>query len=235
MVGAKITRGSANELFEEVTTLVMSYGEETDSRIGKTIHLTNLTLALTNPEDNIVDLPYRKTSRKYIEAELKWYESADPSADFIKHYAKTWGRIADENGNVNSNYGYLMKEKYGFNQFDYCYDKLSKSKHDRQAIIHFKWADENFGLDTPCTSTLQFTVFKNKLHAHIYMRSNDAFWGFCNDIVFFTKLQVDMHRKLKEIYPELELGTYFHTVGDFHIYEKDWKKIPFAMTNPNLK
>ena len=229
MVGICVNRNSANELFEEITTLVMSFGEETQSRIGKTMHLTNVTLGLHDPRNNLVNLPYRKTSKKYIKAELEWYESANPSADFIKQYAKTWGEIADKDGNVNSNYGYLMTKKFGFNQFEYCYDKLSKNKHDRQAIIHFKWAQEDFGLDTPCTSTIQFTIFKDKLYAHTYMRSNDAFWGFCNDIVFFTKLQVDMFERLKKTYPELKLGTYFHTVGDFHIYEKDWHKIPFVM------
>lgn len=229
-IGQGINRGSASELFEEITTLVMAYGEVTESRIGKTKHLTNVCLGLTDPTNNMVNLPYRKVSKKYIKAELEWYESADPSVEFISKYAKTWGEIADKDGKVNSNYGYLVKKKFGFNQFNHCFEKLNKNLHDRQAVIHFKWAQEEFGLDTPCTLSMQFTVFKNELNANVYMRSNDAFWGFCNDIVWFTSLQIDMYNLLKVKHPDLKLGTYYHTVGDFHIYEKDWVKIPEVMT-----
>jgi thymidylate synthase len=225
-----ISRGSASSLFEEITTLVMVYGEEIDSRIGKTRHLTNVTLCLSDPTNNMVNLPWRKTSKKYVEAELQWYESADPSVEFISKYAKTWSMIADKDGKVNSIYGYLVKKKYGFDQFEYCFNKLSKNKHDRQSIIHFKWAQEDFGLDTPCTVSMQFMIYKDELQAHTYMRSNDAFYGFCNDIVWFTHLQIQMYNRLKEIYPELKLGAYFHTVGDFHIYEKDWSKIPLSLS-----
>lgn len=224
-----IRRASANELFEEITTLVMSFGEEIESRVGKTKHLTNVSLVLSNPRDSMINLPYRKTSEKYIKAELEWYDSADPSVEFISKHAKLWAEIADKDGKVNSNYGFLMKKKFGFDQFEYSVNKLKKNKHDRQAMIHFKWAQEDFGLDTPCTVSIQFMIFNDELQAHTYMRSNDAFWGFCNDVVFFTKLQIDLYERLKETYPELTLGSYHHTVGDFHIYEKDWKKIPFVM------
>lgn len=225
-----ISRDNASELFEEITNLVTVYGEEIDSRIGKTRHLTNVNLCLTDPTNNMVDLPWRKTSKKYVKAEMEWYNSCDPSIEFISKYAKTWSEIADKDGKVNSNYGYLMRVKFGFDQFEHCFNKLSKNIHDRQSVIHFKWAQEDFGLDTPCTICLQFLVYRNELQAHTYMRSNDAFYGFCNDIVWFTSLQIDMYNRLREVYPDLKLGSYFHTVGDFHIYEKDWEKIPNIMT-----
>ena len=158
-----ISRGSASQLFEEITTLVMAYGEEIDSRVGKTRHLTNVTLSLSNPENNMVDLPWRKTSKKYVDAELQWYESADPSVEFISQYAKLWADIADKDGNANSNYGYLVQKKYGFDQFEHCFNKLAKNKHDRQSVIHYKWAQEDFGLDTPCTVCMQFMIYKASL------------------------------------------------------------------------
>lgn len=217
---------TASELFEKVTQEVMKNGETVTSRVGGAKHITNVNLELTNPRENMVMLPYRKVSKKYLKAEIEWYKSANPSADYIKQFAKLWGEIADENGNVNSNYGYLIKKKFGFNQWDYIAEKLRKNIHDRQAVLHFKWAQEDFGQDTPCTLSMQFVVINNKLEAHVYMRSNDAFWGFCNDIVWFTMLHVDMLEEIQRNHPEVELGSYFHTVGDFHIYEKDWNKIP---------
>lgn len=221
-----ISRDTASKLFEEVCYQVMHYGEEIDSRIGKTKHLTNVTLELSNPNNSLIDLPWRKASKKYLKAELEWYNSCDPSVEFIGQYAKTWLAIADKDGKVNSNYGYLVHKKFGFDQFEWCFEHLKNNLYDRQSVLHFKWAQEDFGLDTPCTLSMQFTVFNNKLEAHTYMRSNDAFYGFCNDIVWFTYLQIEMYKRLKEIYPDLELGSYYHTVGDFHIYEKDWTKIP---------
>lgn len=228
-----VTRESATDVFAEVCYLVMNYGEEVESRIGKTKHLTNITLVLTNPKNNMVNTGWRKTSKKYIDAEFKWYKSCDRNVSWIGQYAKTWNMIADKDGNVNSNYGHLIHKKFGFDQFEYCFEKLNKDLHDRQAIIHFKWANsgEEFGLDTPCTIMMQFTVFNNKLEAHTYMRSNDAFYGYCNDVVWFTYLQMEMYNRLKEKWTDLELGSYYHTVGDFHIYEKDWKKIPAVIND----
>jgi len=62
---------------------------------------------------------------------------------------------------------------------------------------------------------MQFLVRDSKLHAIVYMRSNDAIWGLPYDVFLFTMLQELLASELG-----LQLGTYTHTVGSLHLYEK---------------
>ena len=76
--------------------------------------------------------------------------------------------------------------------------------------------------DLPCTSFLQFFIRKNKLHLIVNMRSNDLIKGTTFDIPFFMLLLQNMFLLLKEVYPELELGYYYHNAMSLHIYEPDF-------------
>ena len=49
-----------------------------------------------------------------------------------------------------------------------------------------------------------------------YMRSNDAFLGLPHDVFSFTMLQEIVARTLS-----VELGTYKHSIGSLHLYDKN--------------
>jgi hypothetical protein len=49
------------------------------------------------------------------------------------------------------------------------------------------------------------------------MRSNDAIHGWPFDLIQFSMLMQSMAHEL-----EVEVGTYSHHVGSFHIYEPHW-------------
>jgi len=51
------------------------------------------------------------------------------------------------------------------------------------------------------------------------MRSNDIIFGMCNDIFNFALFQQLMLNELRCIYPELELGSYYHQAGSLHLYD----------------
>ena len=51
------------------------------------------------------------------------------------------------------------------------------------------------------------------------MRSNDIIFGMCNDIFNFALFQQLMLNELREIYPDLELGSYYHQAGSLHLYD----------------
>ena len=120
--------------------------------------------------------------------------------------------MADEDGNVNSNYGYQWKRN---NQLDYVISKLKKHKHTRHAAISIYDGKEHdqFATDTPCTYAVQFTNVENRLNMCVTMRSNDLWYGFCNDQYQFSKL-------LELVCNEtgLKMGTYFHFAHNLHIY-----------------
>jgi len=47
------------------------------------------------------------------------------------------------------------------------------------------------------------------------MRSNDVVWGLPYDVFLFTMLQEMLAQTL-----DLELGSYIHVAGSFHLYER---------------
>ncbi len=214
-----ISNVSATDLFEEAYREVMQKGETVESRIGRTKHITDVTLVLINPLRGICFDIARNLSLKYMLGEIQWYMSGSNKVADIGKYAKMWYDLTDDGETVNSAYGYRIFHKFGFDQLQYVIDKLKKNPFDRQAVIHIKEADNKPTKDTPCTCLLQFTVFNGKLNLHTYMRSNDIWLGLPYDMAFFTSLQ---HIVSKET--GIPLGIYYHTVGDLHLYEQHWNR-----------
>ena len=54
----------------------------------------------------------------------------------------------------------------------------------------------------------------------VHMRSQDAIYGLGNDIPAFSFVQEMLFTYLKDVYPGLVLGKYYHAVDSLHVYEK---------------
>ena len=123
-----------------------------------------------------------------------------------------WKRMANPQGYVNSNYGYQWERN---DQIDYVVNLLKNEPDTRQAVItilDMKEHDE-FTYDTPCTTAIQFTIVNGRLDMCVTMRSNDLWYGFCNDQYQFSKLQQMVSRRLK-----IETGVYYHFAHNMHLY-----------------
>ena len=212
-----------SEIWFQLYKILYNNGERVESRIGATHHLTDFTFCLEDPTQSVVYSTIRKTSFKYLSAELLWYFSGSNKVDFIGKHAKMWNTLSDDGVTVNSAYGYRIFKMFGFDQLQYVIDKLKANAHDRQAVIHIKDASNKPTKDTPCTCLLQFTVFNGKLNCHTYMRSNDIWFGTPYDVVFFTILQ-----QIVSIETGIPLGKYYHTVGDIHLYTKNMIEKPLV-------
>jgi thymidylate synthase len=49
----------------------------------------------------------------------------------------------------------------------------------------------------------------------VYMRSNDLWFGFCNDQYCFSELQKVVAERLS-----IDIGWYYHHAHNFHLYER---------------
>jgi thymidylate synthase len=128
--------------------------------------------------------------------------------------------MSDDGRTVNSNYGYCIKYKFDFNQWDEVVRELVTNPSSRRAVIHIKSPYDNTNSkDVNCTVCLQFFIRDNKLYLTTYMRSNDLWMGFPYDVFQFTCMQIVMAIELG-----LEIGTYTHIAGSLHLYERDVKK-----------
>ena len=123
-----------------------------------------------------------------------------------------WQRMSDNQGNVNSNYVWQWKRN---DQIGEVINILKNYRETRQATISIYDGKEHdkFTYDTPCTYAIQFTIVENRLNMCVTMRSNDLWYGFCNDQYQFSKLQEMI---AKEVY--MEMGTYYHFAHNIHIY-----------------
>lgn len=181
----------------------------------------NVGFQIENPLDNLITDKNRDWSLTYAFAEWQWYLSADRSIYKLKELygsvPKIWQNIADENGLVNSNYGAYW---FGNNQYDKVVDILKKDPESRRASLSIYNADniDQYEKDTPCTYAINFTILNDKLNMTVMMRSNDLWFGFCNDQYCFSKLQEKMSKDL-----DVEVGTYFHFVNNLHIYNRHLK------------
>ena len=127
--------------------------------------------------------------------------------------------MADEDGNVNSNYGWQWERN---NQLGEIIRLLKHKPNTRQAAISIYDAKEMHAYenDTPCTYAVQFTILNDKLNMCVTMRSNDLWYGFCNDQYCFSRLQLLVADKLS-----IEVGTYYHFAHNLHLYNNIIEKI----------
>ena len=217
MISTETEFWNADEAFRYFYKKISKQGR----KFADTRALFNIGFTIHKPQLNIISDEKRDWNLDYAKAEWQWYLSGNP---YIKKlgeiYGKIppiWERMADEKGRVNSNYGYQWER--GFNgkmsQLDYVIDKLKKNKHTRQAAISIYDGKEHdqFATDTPCTYAVQFTNVENRLNMCVTMRSNDLWYGFCNDQYQFSKL---LELVCKET--GLDMGTYYHFAHNLHIY-----------------
>jgi len=85
--------------------------------------------------------------------------------------------------------------------------------------------------DFVCTMYANFLIRNNKLRMSVKMRSNDVILGLPTDVAFFTVLQQQMLMHLKEVYPNLELGTYSHVVDSMHVYSTEYDRLNEMLKN----
>jgi len=203
---------TANEAFEYFYKYISKNG--TDFRDTKT--LFNVGFSIHKPMTNSIVVKERKWSKEYAEAEWQWYLSGDRNIKKLgKIYGKIpeiWKRMADSNGNVNSNYGWQWQRN---DQLDKVINLLKHDKYTRQAAISIYDAKEfdSYSYDTPCTYAVQFTIVDNRLHMSVVMRSNDLWYGFCNDQYCFSKLQELVAKEIN-----MDVGSYYHFAHNLHIY-----------------
>jgi len=203
---------NANEAYEYLHDKIIQEGVE----FGDTKALFNVGFYITDPKDRKIINKERNWKEDYAEAEWKWYLTGMPNVKVLgKIYGKVpdiWNRMADAKGYVNSNYGYQW-ERNG--QIDYVVNLLENELDTRQAVItilDMKEHDE-FTYDTPCTYAIQFTIVHGRLDMCVTMRSNDLWYGFCNDQYQFSKLQEMVSKRL-----DIETGVYYHFAHNMHLY-----------------
>ena len=203
---------NANEAYEYLFDRIIQDGVD----FADTKALFNVGFYITDPLDNKIINRERKWKQEYAEAEWQWYLSGNRNISELGNiYGKIpeiWKRMADENGDVNSNYGWQWKRNA---QLDMVIQTLKHYKDTRKACISIYDGKEitDYAHDTPCTYAVQFTIVHGRLDMCVTMRSNDLWYGFCNDQYCFSMLQGLVAHELN-----VEPGVYYHFAHNMHLY-----------------
>ena len=189
-----------------------------------------VALEIENPIQSLYNNSRRGSQNKYIAAELVWYFLGRRDVNFISKFASFWERIQNEDGTVNSSYGYLLfnkKNRFGFTQYEWAMNCLKNDQDSRQAIMHFNLPEHQYenNKDFVCTMYAIWQIRDNKLNLTVHMRSNDAILGTPTDIAFFTVLQQQALKHLSHYHHGLEIGKYTHIIDSYHIYDRNFKLV----------
>jgi thymidylate synthase len=186
---------------------------------GRALEALGVVIELTNPRARMSRSEARHLLFSCL-GELLWYLSGDDSLSFIRYYIPSYPEDGKGEKTVRAAYGPRLRTK-DRDQLRWVIAMLKERPSTRRAVIPiFSEADtQEDHSEVPCTCTLQFLVRSGRLELITHMRSNDAYLGLASDVFAFTMIQEIVARSLG-----VEIGTYKHLVGSFHLYECKCKK-----------
>lgn len=177
----------------------------------------------------------REPNYDYAKRELEWYNSQSLNVkDIPGKTPAIWEHCSDKNGFINSNYGWVIYSPQNFLQYQNCIETLKKDPHSRQACMIYNRPSMQYecrfnGMsDFMCTFSTQVFINtrdnKTYLDYIVNMRSNDAVFGFDNDVLWHRDVQKNMCRELSEHFCyEVLSGDIIWNAGSLHVYERHFK------------
>lgn len=191
----------------------------------KTIEILNA--AFEADEDYIV----RPPNTEYIKRELEWYESQSLDVNDIPGDTPAiWKAVSDKNDKINSNYGYLVHSEENYSQYLSVLAELADNPESRRANMIYTRpsiqidAFSNGMSDFICTNNVQYFIRDGKLITSVYMRSNDAVFGYNNDLAWQKHVRDSLIDDLEtDTYKRYLPGPIYWNVGSLHVYERHFK------------
>ena len=164
----------------------------------------------------------RTPAYKYIERELDWYLSESLYVDDIPgETPQIWKDISSDEGKINSNYGWCIYSEENGNQYKHVLRELKANPNSRRAAMIYNRPSMHLDFnrdgmsDFMCTFANTFMIRDGKLISHYAMRSNDAVFGYNNDVAWAKFVQGQLAYDL-----EVEVGDLIWTATNLHVYER---------------
>lgn len=188
----------------------------TDKSGVKTIEIVNASFIATEPAI------FGTINHDYVERELAWYKSMSLNVnDIPPPVPAIWKAVATPDGFINSNYGWAIYSTENGNQFKNVVADLKRNPDSRRATMIYnrpsmhKDYNADGMSDFMCTNAVQYLVREGHVHALVYMRSNDAVFGYKNDYAW-------QEHVLNEVAEEIQIpaGNIFWNVASLHVYER---------------
>lgn len=176
----------------------------------------------------------REPNYDYAKREIQWYESQSLNVNDIPGDTPCiWKNCADVNGDINSNYGWMIFSKENGSQYKNCLWQLINDYSTREAVMIYNRpsmhvdAVANHKHDFCCTYAVQCFLNKHDdtlyLDYHVYMRSNDAVFGYDNDALWHAYVYDKLLLDLEDAGIAVKKGKMIWNAGSLHVYERHFK------------
>ena len=197
----------------------------TDKTGVKTLEIMNASFIADQP--SIIG----NVNEDYVERELAWYKSQSLNVNDIPGETPAiWKAVATEDGYINSNYGWCIWSDENHNQYTNVLDELKKNPDSRRAnmiytrpTMHSDY-NRNGMSDFMCTNNVQYLIRNGELNALVYMRSNDAVFGYKNDWAWQKHVLDSLCNELN-----VPAGQIYWNVSSLHIYERHFDLLKDAI------
>lgn len=206
-------------------TLQTMYDKEqfiTDKTGCKTIQILGASFIADEPTI------FGKVNQEYIDAEINWYKLGSTNIHDIDYdpTPAAWEYTADNNGEINSNYGRLINSPLYFNQYNNVKEELQRNSNSRRATMVYTrpsiWEEyqDNGKNDFICTNAVSFYInsLSSQVDCVVQMRSNDAVYGYKNDYAWHKHILNKLSNDLG-----YDSGLIYWQVQNLHIYERHFK------------
>lgn len=202
-----------------------------EGKYGKTVEIQNAHFIADK------DWIIREPNYDYAKREIEWYESQSLYVkDIPGKVPKIWEMCADKDGKINSNYGWCIWSKENGLQYENCIGRLLDDPHTREACMIYTRpsmqvdCNSNGMHDFMCTYATQ--VFLNEVRTDtntyeldytVFMRSNDAIFGYNSDRYFASYVQSKMVDDLIAKGFNVIKGDIIWNASSLHVYERHFK------------
>ena len=176
----------------------------------------------SNDERRLAEILYDDVRENLKDKKTIWTANAE---------AEYWKSKSKFHGDVGNIYGVQWRNFNGVDQLDNLIKGIKSEPNSRRHIISAWNPAELNQMSLPaCHAFSQFFISENKLSCQLYQRSCDMFLGVPFNIASYSLFT---HMLAKEC--NLEVGTFIHTLGDFHIYEEHFDKVKTQLSRAPKK
>lgn len=213
--------------YNDLLTKIVREGYETpitrmlmDQSITFDLHPLNI-----NSTDWNMMMPLKRgsitSSMKYAAAEAVWYLAQTREIDLIVKYGKIWAKMTDDQGLINSNYGYQLSHNQNLT------DKLEELFETSKTVLNIISTDnQNSTNDLVCNNQVVLSLSAGfdgayELAAKVNARSIDVMFGLPYDMFAAQGLMCMIAEALHNIYEiNVHLDTLTFDISNVHWYHR---------------
>jgi len=218
------------QVYHDLVRTVLDHGSRKTSRTGiDTISYFSAHYQV----DLAAGFPLLTTKKMHwpsVLHELMWYLSGENHIRNLRKHTKIWDAWADENGNLDTAYGYYWRHFPSatrsadgawrvreVDQIRHIIETLKKTPDSRRMVVS-AWEPGN-AIESklpPCHYTFAFHVADGRLNCHLCQRSGDVALGIPFNLAAYATLTQMIAQECN-----LGLGRFAHTIVDAHVYCAD--------------